>query len=395
VRLVIDGQRLTAARTGVGRCLEALLAEWATTGWPLDEVLLVGKDPAGLERLPETPGLARVVVGDGWPGLVWETFALGRILRRDDVLLAPANLVPWNWHGPTVSILYDTLPWSVPDSFPWHVRLRFGWRYRLAAKRADRVVVPSESTARDVARVHGLPADRMSVVYPGPEPRFRPLMHDSPEVVAAREAAGLGDAPFILFVGKRSRRRNVPALLAAFAAHRERFPAHRLVFVGPRGGVPLPGAGSGVIECGHVSEDVLHGLLASALALAYPSDHEGFGLPVVEAMACACPVVTLRNSALGESGGAAAFYLDSASAGQIARALDTLAADPRCRDEFSRRGLEHVRRFSRASFARGVADEIRRLVADIRFDASNRRDRFRWSRVRLRPNRVKLRRLQH
>src|SRR3954462_11467726 len=150
MRLVIDGQRLTAERTGVGRCLESLLAEWAETGLPLAETLVVLRDREGRARVPDVKGLHTLVVGRHWPGLAWECFGLGRVLRPDDLLFAPANLVPLSWRGRTVLVIYDTLPWAVPASFPRQVRWRFGWRYRLAARRAGRVVVPSQSTARDV-----------------------------------------------------------------------------------------------------------------------------------------------------------------------------------------------------------------------------------------------------
>ena len=95
MRLVIDGQRLTARRTGVGRCLESLLADWAETGWPLDETVLVARDPRGLARLPDVPGpddrRGRRSAGRAWSG---RCFGLGRVLRPGDLLFAPANLVP-------------------------------------------------------------------------------------------------------------------------------------------------------------------------------------------------------------------------------------------------------------------------------------------------------------
>src|SRR4051812_40791722 len=94
MRLVIDGHRLTSERTGVGRCLESLLADWAETGLPLAETLVVLRDRGGLSRVPEAPGLEARVVGEGWPGLAWECLGLGRVLRPDDLLFAPANLVP-------------------------------------------------------------------------------------------------------------------------------------------------------------------------------------------------------------------------------------------------------------------------------------------------------------
>ena len=358
MRLVIDGQRLTAGRTGVGRCLESLLNAWAVTGLPLAETVLVVRDPRGLDRIAPIDGLRVVVADQGWPGLAWECVALRGQLRRDDLLFAPANLVPPNWFGRTVLIIYDVLPWVVRESFPWHVRLRFGWRYRLAANRADRVLVPSEATARDVARVHHVSPERLRVVYPGPEPRFRPLPHDSALVASARRSVGLGNEPFFLFVGKRSKRRNVAAVLNAFARHREAFPTHRLVFAGPDDPGPLPGPDPGVIRAGHVSEDVLHGLMAGAVALLYPSNYEGFGLPVVEGLACGCPVVTLRNSALTEAGGDAAWYLDEPSVEAMSEAMRVLATDERVRSEHVARGLTHAARFSTGRFAWEVKQEL-------------------------------------
>ncbi|AGA30678.1 glycosyltransferase family 4 protein [Singulisphaera acidiphila] len=363
MRLVIDGQRLTAERTGVGRCLESLLAEWALTGLPLAETLVVLRDPGGRNRVPLIDGLSTKVVGERWSGLAWEWFGLARELRPDDLLFAPANLVPWPWRGRTVLVIYDTLPWVVPESFPRLVRWRFGWRYRLAAHQADRILVPSQATAHDVARVHGVPSERIRVTYPGPEPEFRPLARDSPEVIEARRHVGVESSPYFLFVGKRSRRRNVPAILQAFASHRQAHPGHRLVFVGPDDPGDLPGPADGTIRAGHVAEPILRSLLAGAIALLYPSDYEGFGLPVVEALASGCPVVTLRNSALVEAGGDAPWYLDSADAPALAVALETLSTSEEERRKCIARGFDHVAQFSRSQFAREVKDELIRAAS--------------------------------
>lgn len=362
MRLVIDGQRLNPARTGVGRCLESLLDDWSKSGWPLGEVLLALRDPAAASQFTGWPSLSIQVVGPRHPALLWEILGLGRLLRKDDLLFAPANLIPPFWRGKSVLIVYDTLPWSAPEGFPWHVRWRFQTRYRLAARRATRVIVPSEATARDVQTVHGLRRENLSVVYPGPEPSFRPLLPDSLEVLEAGRTIGLGDSPFFLFVGKRSSRRNVPAILEAFRSIRGVLPLAKLVFVGPPGGALPTGPESGVIDSGHVSESVLRGLLSSALALLYPSDHEGFGLPVVEAQASGCPVVTLRKSALIESAGEGAYFLESATTESLATAMKRLATEPLTRQALIAGGLENVRRFSAAGFAEGVKRVIQEVA---------------------------------
>ncbi len=358
MRLVIDGRRLGGARTGVGRYLESLLAEWSATALPLPETLVVLKDPAGRQRVPRGNGLQVEVVGSSWPGLVWERWGLGGRLRSDDLLFAPTNLTPASWRGRTVVVLFDLIQEIHPEGFPWHVRLRFGRRYRRAARTADRVLVPSEATARDAERIYGVPRSRIRVILPGVEPAFRPLSHEAAEVRDARGELGLGPAPYFLFVGKRSRRRNVPAILDAFARHRQSFPEHLLVFAGPGEDDLAASPPPGVRVAGFVPEALLRGLLAGALGLLYPSLYEGFGLPIIEALACGCPVVTLRNSALTEAGGDAAWYLDEATPHALASALHSLTVDHEARAERIARGLAHVAGLSRSRFAEAVKAEL-------------------------------------
>lgn len=363
MRLIIDGRRLTAERTGVGRYLEDLLADWATSGPPLTETRVILHDPAGLERLPSGSPIAAEVVGAGWPGLIWERWGLGHRLRPGDLLFAPTNLVSDGWRGRTALVLFDTLQENRPDDFPRLTRWRFGGRYRRSAARADRVLVPSEATARDVIRNYGVAAPRIRVIRPAPGPEFRPLPPDDPAPIRARQALGLGASPYFLFLGKRSRRRNVPAILEAFAVHRRSFPDHRLVFVGPGGDGLRSGSIEGLIVAGHVAESTVRGLLAGALALLYPSEAEGFGLPIVEAMASGCPVLTLRRDALLEAGGDAPWYLERAEPATLARALRALATRPADRDERVARGLEWVRSWDRSRFAAAVKHELIDLAA--------------------------------
>lgn len=364
MRVVIDGRRLTAERTGVGRYLESLLAEWARTELPAESTVVVLRDRAGLACVPNARGLTALVAGEGLPGLLWERWALGRVPRAGDVLFAPTNLQPARWRGPSVVVLFDTLQESRPRDFPWLTRVRFGSRYRAAARLASRVIVPSVATAADVTRHYGVSSELISIVRPAHEPHFQPLAANHRDVRLARESLGIGRAPFFLFIGKRSKRRHVAETLEAFARVRERSTDALLVFVGPDGS-RLPRLGDGVIVAGHVSETALRGLLASAVALVYPSEQEGFGLPVVEAMACGCPVVTLRRAALAEAGGDAALYLDEATPSALAAAMSSLL-EPALRSNHAARGLDHVSRWTRADFAAAITRELRAVVRQAR-----------------------------
>lgn len=361
MRLVIDGRRLGADRTGVGRYLETLLREWAETGLPFDETIVVLHRPNGRTAVPDCRAFRAEVEGSGLPSILWERWCLARRLRRGDLLFAPSNLIPGNWRGRTVLVLHDAIQEVLPDGFRSSVRRWYGRRYRKAARRASRILVPSHSTARDVARVYGLEAGRLGVIPPGPDPRFRPLTAASELAIEARRRVGLGDAPYFLFVGKRSARRNLPAVLEAFEQHRARSPDHRLVFAGPIGDrkeAETLAATPGVILAGYVSDEILHGLLARAIALIYPSSYEGFGLPIVEALASGCPAITLRNSALTEAGGDAALYLDRPDARELARAMHQLATDPAARRRHVEAGLTHVAGLTPAAFAAAVKAEL-------------------------------------
>jgi len=235
MRLVIDGRRLAAERTGVGRYLENLLDEWSRTGPPLPETVVVLADRGGLARIPRLDGLRAEVACEGWPGLAWEHWGLGRKLQHGDLLFAPTNLIPAGWNGRSVLVVFDLLQEVLPQTFPWHVRARFGRRYRRAAACADRIIVPSEATAADLLRMGRVPAGRIRVIAPGVGREFYAAPSDA---LAARQSLGLGAAPFFLFVGKRSRRRNLGAILDAFFVHLQTFPGHRLVFAGPGSGRP-------------------------------------------------------------------------------------------------------------------------------------------------------------
>jgi glycosyltransferase involved in cell wall biosynthesis len=358
MRLVIDGRRLSADRTGVGRYLELLLREWAITGAPLPETLVVLRDRTGLPLVPEAGGIKAEVVGEGWPGLIWEQFALGRRLRPDDILFAPANLIPWGWKGKTILAMHDTLQEVLPDSFPWHARLRFAGRYRDSAERADRVLALSKATKRDISNFYHVPDARLRLVYPAPDRSFRPQSPISDEVQSARAEVGVGRDPFFLFVGKPSGRRNLDAILSAFRLHQGRHPGHRLVFVGP--GDPRA-EGDSIVKAGHVPEATLRGLLADAQALLYPSEYEGFGLPIVEAMASGCPVITLRRPPLVEAGGDAAWYLDQPEPEAMAEAMGVLATDVATRATRMSRGFLQAAQFPAGKFA----DEVKAQIRDV------------------------------
>jgi glycosyltransferase involved in cell wall biosynthesis len=214
------------------------------------------------------------------------------------------------------------------------------------------VITVSEASRKDVIREYGVSASRATTVPNGCGAEF----FVPPTPAQAREVRaryGLDGVPFALFVGKFTRRRNLPVLVQAFADARARAVlAHTLVLAGENAlGEPVREAASAVgIEGavripGYVPEDDLHVLYHEADAFVYPSSYEGFGLPVLEAMAAGTPVLTARNSALVEVAGDAALLVDEPNRAQLADALATLLRDDELRARLSEQGRQRARLF--------------------------------------------------
>jgi glycosyltransferase involved in cell wall biosynthesis len=227
--------------------------------------------------------------------------------------------------------------------------------------RAAMVICPSEQTARDLGDV-GLETDRISVVPLGVRPRSV-----SPDAMAAvRAELGLGDRPFVLFVGTIEPRKNLVRLVRAMASIEQELP---LVVAGADGWGSERSELAAAIEhdrldvrfVGLVSDDKLAALYASAAVFAYPSEWEGFGLPILEAMVHRTPVVTSRNTSTAEVAGGAAVLVDPFDVDSIAAGL-VEALDPNRRASLVAAGQAQADRRSWVMTAAATVEVYRRVV---------------------------------
>lgn len=318
--------------------------------------------PVHTTRIPAHKPLARIV---------WEqtVFALNLLQKNYALLHSLAYVAPVLNNTPGVVTLYDLSFYLYPQYFrPFH-RLYLQLGTRISTRRARRILTISESTKRDAVRLLGLDPNRIDVALPGVDAEFFQEV-DAGALETFRRTKGLPEH-FVLFVGTREPRKNIPSLLRAFgAAKRQLHFSHKLVLAGGRGWMDddIPrtieelGMSGEVLFPGFVSHEELPLWYRAADVFVYPSQYEGFGMPALEALASGTPVITSNVSSLPEAVGDAALLIDPKSPDEIANALVRVLQDNTLGAEMRARGLKHARQFTWGRTAQVTAQSYRRAL---------------------------------
>jgi glycosyltransferase involved in cell wall biosynthesis len=239
---------------------------------------------------------------------------------------------------------------------------------RFNARVATRVIVDSRATRRDLVERYGANDAKMDVVYPGVGAEFVPVT-DQDMLHAARSRYGIPER-YLLYVGTLQPRKNLTRLVEAYASLCQHRAAPPLVIAGKRGWlynglfarVEALGLATRVLFPGYLAQDDLPALLSGAIAFLMPSLYEGFGLPVLEAMACDTPVICSDVSSLPEVAGDAALLVDPLDTSAMVDAVDRLLTRPELRSELVQRGRAQVARFSWNKAADQVIDILHQTI---------------------------------
>jgi glycosyltransferase involved in cell wall biosynthesis len=354
-RVLIDATSVPADRGGVGRYVDGLLGALDRT----DVDLTVVCQRADVERYSRLLSRATIIsapaaVTHRPARLAWEQTGLPLLAQQigADVLHSPFYTCPLRATCPVTVTVHDATFFTEPEHYDKSKRTFFRSAIKTSLRRAARVIVPSKATRDELIRLLDADPTRIDVAYHGVDPE---AFHVPAEEEKARVRArlGLGDTQYVAFLGAKEPRKNVPNLIRGWvAATIDRDPAPALVVAGGSGHdddidmavVEVP-ARLRLLRPGYLRYADLPGYLGGALVAAYPSHGEGFGLPILEAMACGAPVLTTPRLSLPEVGGDAVAYTGE-SPEEIARDLADLLDDESRRASLAKAGVERAKEFT-------------------------------------------------
>jgi len=367
LQVVVNARHLIGPRTGIEVYMEQLLAALSRTGQVEITALSWGPLDLRLPRVREViPALRPELTGIRatlWKLWFDQWHALRAVNTEAPVLVHGMDgFLPYSLRrrDRCVATVHD-LGWQVhPELYDRKLRLMYGGLFPWVLRRADRFIAVSRYTADDLVRRAGIPAARIDVIYHGLDPVFART--------AATSAANGAEAPYFLAVGGVSPRKNTRRLVAAFSRWRDRGGKrkhYRLLITGTsldpefaqnEGKLP-----DGVSLLGYVDKAELPGLYAGAAAFLYPGIYEGFGLPIIEAMACGTPVVTSTTGAAPEIAGGAAILVDPFDIASIEAGMER-AMSPGEVEPLRAQGFSRVAQFRWEAAAWATLESYRRVL---------------------------------
>jgi len=348
----IDAHALGSGSSGNETYYEQLLVHLARTSTNGSQYVVYYTHPAGARGVPSSKKLHLKRI---WPGTPLWRILVGFPLefRKEEFNVFHAqHIIPPFCKCKTVTTIPDIAYEHFPEFFSRFETLRSKVLIRRSAERADHIITVSDYSRKDISKTYNIDPRKITVTYEGAGDQYFP---SDKEKCREQMAAKYGvTAPFLLYVGRLQERKNLPRLLSAYARLRKEGVDEKLVLVGKKdwmfgniqARVKSLGLETSVVFTGYVPSADLPAFYNAAEVFVYPSIFEGFGLPVMEAMACGLPVLTSFGSSLEEIAGDAAVLADPLSEESIAKGLGKLLSDVQLRVRLGHAGLVRSASFS-------------------------------------------------
>lgn len=380
MRIAIDYSAAVNQKAGVGRLVRNQVLALADLDTENDYRLVYARPNSGsTPQFPRARNFARREVGlrERWLTILWHRAKMP--LPADwfsgpvDLFHSPDFVLPPLRRARGILTVHDLAFLMRPECAHPRLRVYLEEVVPRSVRRADFIIADSENTRNDLVVLLGVPPSSIAVVPGGVEERFQPV-DDAQTRSRVRRYLGVGDAPFILAMGMLEPRKNLNRLMDAFGELKSRpgVPADlKLVLAGGKGWLfdgifehhAASPVGDDIVFPGFIPDELLPGMYSAAEVFAFPSLYEGFGLPILEAMACGTPVVASRSSCLPEVAEGAAVLIDPASSDSLADGLHRTLTQPDLRTDLIARGRERAAQYTWRAAAERLLEVYRRVAA--------------------------------
>jgi glycosyltransferase involved in cell wall biosynthesis len=307
-----------------------------------------------------------------WLWNIWFNISVKNVLRdlSPDLFLSPDGYLPLRTKTPCLPVIHDLNFEHYPQDLPARYSKWYRKKFPVFAQQAKRIVTVSEFSKKDIAEKYHVAEEKIDVVYNGASHGFIPADEATKNKVKEKFTGG---AAYFLYIGALHPRKNLERLIRSFAAFKKSTgSATKLVIVGGNywrykaltNEIDALSDKNEVIFTGRLDEKELHAVTASALALVYVPYFEGFGIPIVEAMACDVPVLTSNITAMPEVAGEAALYADPFSEESIVSAMEAMDKDAVLRNTLIEKAKLQREKFSWDKTAASLWDSIMKTIGE-------------------------------